>query len=173
MSPPQGQCEGNRKMPQTMGSSLNLPRIPWWDCDQRSRESHGGLSGFTINSNWKTNMRHISNQINTTYLCSGGEQNIKTWWPNNSPSLKTPLTVNDSSVFCKRKNIFAELIKRNDSRWERKADDKCWLTEQTWSHRESVYVNSEGGDVVLSFGQLVEESHHVQSCVLQKSKSYR
>ncbi len=50
---------------------------------------------------------------------------------------------------------------------------KCWLTEQTQTHRVGVYIDSKGGDVVLSFGQLVEESHHVQSCVLQKSKPHR
>lgn len=44
---------------ETTGNSLNLPSIPCWDCDEDSREGHGGLSGFTINSNWKTDVTQI------------------------------------------------------------------------------------------------------------------
>lgn len=67
-------------------------------------------------------------------------------------------------------NNFVELTEL--FRDEEKSNDKGQLTEQTRTHSVCVYIDSKGGDVVLSFGQLVKESHNVQPCVLQKSKPY-
>lgn len=49
----------------------------------------------------------------------------------------------------------------------------CSQTEQTGTHGVGVYIHSEGGDVVLRFGQLVKESHNIKSRVFQKTEAYR
>lgn len=46
-----------RSWMQSTGISLDLPRIPCRYRDENSREGHGGVSGFTINSNWKTDTK--------------------------------------------------------------------------------------------------------------------
>lgn len=33
--------------------------------------------------------------------------------------------------------------------------------EQTGTHSVGVYIHGKGGDVVLSFGQLIKESHNI------------
>lgn len=104
MTFPLGKCEGQQQYDSNHWElSKNIPRIPCRNCDEDSRESHGGLSGFTIDSNWKTNMRNIRIKPNTNSPCSGCGRNRKSWLTTNSPSLKTPLTVKDSRVFCLNK----------------------------------------------------------------------
>lgn len=70
---------------------LNLPSIPSWDCNEHSRERHGGLTGLCINGNWKTD------DNNYQFIRMVQELNLE---EHNSPSLKIPLTVNASRVFC-------------------------------------------------------------------------
>lgn len=48
-------CETDISTGNIWGISSDLPRIPCRDCDKNSREGHGRVSGFTVNSNWKTN----------------------------------------------------------------------------------------------------------------------
>lgn len=69
----------------------------------------------------KTDTTQIGTKNNTTHVCSRWEQHFNSWWPNTSPSLKTPLTVNDSSVFCKWETVF-RIIKEMKSKGEEKAD---------------------------------------------------
>lgn len=52
-------------------------------------------------------------------------------------------------------------INRIIQRVKVKYNETCTLTEQTRTHGAGVYIDSKGGDVVLSFGQLVQESHNV------------
>lgn len=47
------------------------------------------------------------------------------------------------------------------------------LAEPTSTHGVGVDIDSEGGDIVLRFGQLIEKCHHVQPRVFQEPKADR
>lgn len=50
---------------------LDSPWTACWDCDENPRESHGGLSRFTVNNNYiETGKPQISHRLNPIWLCS-------------------------------------------------------------------------------------------------------